>query len=56
VYVSGLQRPNGSVDREIVVHRLHADKPITAEQARELAAVLVVEAADEIDRWAGEGE
>ena len=27
MYVSGLQRPNGSVDREIVVHRLYADNP-----------------------------
>ncbi len=49
VYVAGLQRPDGVVEREIVVHQLHADYPITAGQARQLARALMA-AADELDR------
>jgi hypothetical protein len=41
VYVSGLQRPDGTVERDIVVHQLHADNPITLQQARLLGEALI---------------
>jgi hypothetical protein len=34
VCIAGIQHHDGSVSREIVVHQLHADEPITVEQAR----------------------
>jgi hypothetical protein len=51
VYIAGTQELDGTVEREIVVHQLHADDPIMPQQARQLASALVA-AADEIDRWA----
>jgi hypothetical protein len=50
VYIAGTQALDGTVEREIVVHQLHADEPITPQQARQLARALVA-AADDIDRW-----
>jgi hypothetical protein len=32
--------PSERIDREIVVHQLHADEPITAAEARQLARAL----------------
>jgi hypothetical protein len=40
VYISGSQHHDGSVSREIVVHELNADHPLTIKQARQLAAAL----------------
>ncbi len=52
VHVQGTQRPDGTIDEhDINVHQLHSDNPITAKQARQLAAALL-EAAAELDRWA----
>jgi hypothetical protein len=51
VYISGLQRPSGRVEREIVLH-LDGDDAITAEQARQLGAALIA-AADEAEDLAG---
>jgi hypothetical protein len=51
VYIAGTQALDGTVEREIVVHQLHADHPITPQQARQVARALVA-AADDIDRWA----
>jgi len=48
VYIGGTQRTDGSVQREIVVHPLHADEPTTAAQARQLARALRA-AANEAD-------
>ena len=31
--------PSERIDREIVVHQLHADEPITAAEARQLARI-----------------
>ena len=39
--------PGGTVEREIVVHQLHVDDPITPQQARQLARALIA-AADEV--------
>jgi hypothetical protein len=51
VATEGTQHADGAVEREIKVHQLHGDDVLTAQQARELAVALV-EAADELDRWA----
>jgi hypothetical protein len=51
VFVAGHQHRDGSVSREIVVGLPRNDDAVTGAQARELAAMLI-EAADEIDRWA----
>jgi len=50
VCVEGTQDPDGTINRDINVHQLHHDDPITANQARQLAAALL-EAAAELDRW-----
>jgi|SRR5271166_823681 len=47
VYIRGTQDPDGMVEREIVVHQLHADGPITPRQARQVARTLIA-AADEV--------
>ena len=47
VYIRGTQDPDGMVEREIVVHQLHADSPITPRQARQVARRLIA-AADEV--------
>lgn len=52
VRVSGLQYHDGRIVRDIVVHELHADEPITIEQARRLAAALIA-AADEVEQMNG---
>jgi hypothetical protein len=52
IYISGARHHDGSVTRDIVVHELHHDHPITVEQGRRLAAALT-EAADEAVRMAG---
>jgi truncated hemoglobin YjbI len=45
----GTQKPDGTIDeRHVVVHELHADNPITAAQARQVARALIA-AADEVD-------
>jgi len=50
VHMAGTQDPDGTIDeRYVVVHQLHADYPITAAQARQLARVLIA-VADEVDR------
>ena len=46
VYIYGTQFPDGHTERNITVHQLHADDPLTVEQARRLAQALI-EAADE---------
>jgi hypothetical protein len=51
VRIDGIQHIDGSVQREIVVHELHHNEPITVEQARHLAIVLS-QAADEVERMA----
>ncbi len=40
VYIRGTQDPDGTVEREIVVNQLHAEDPITPQQARQLAGAL----------------
>jgi hypothetical protein len=40
VYISGVQHRDGSITRDVVVHELHHDHPLTVEQARQLAAAL----------------
>jgi hypothetical protein len=41
VYMAGLQRPDGSIEPQIVVHEMHADYPITSiATARELVRCL----------------
>jgi hypothetical protein len=35
IYISGAQHHDGSVSREIVVHGLNADHPLTIKQARQ---------------------
>jgi hypothetical protein len=52
IYVSGTQHHDGSISRDIVVHELHHDHPITLMQARQLAAALTA-AADEAEQMAG---
>ena len=51
VSIVGDQYVDGRVQRQIVVHHLHGDEPITPGQARDLIAVLIA-AADEIDQMA----
>ncbi|BBY36310.1 hypothetical protein MMAN_04440 [Mycobacterium mantenii] len=51
VYVHGTQATDGTVTRHISVHQLHADNPVTAAQARQLARTLMA-AADEADMMA----
>jgi len=47
--MAGTQNPDGTLDEHhVVVHQLHADDPITAAQARQLARVLIA-VADEVD-------
>jgi hypothetical protein len=50
VYIAGTQKLDGTVKRGIVVHQLHADDPMTPQQARQLARALIA-AADDVDRW-----
>jgi hypothetical protein len=52
VAIYGEQYADGRIVREIGVYELHSDSPITSGEARALAATLI-EAADEIDGWAG---
>ena len=56
VYVDGIQRGDGTVEGDVVVHELRCDDPITPAQARQIARALVA-AADIVDRMAeAEGE
>ncbi|MBZ4622562.1 hypothetical protein [Mycobacterium avium] len=55
VYVHGTQATDGTVTRHISVHQLHADNPVTAAQARQLARTLVA-AADEADMMAADDD
>jgi hypothetical protein len=48
VFIQGIQRPTGEVERVIAVGELHPDIPITAAQARQLGRALIA-AADEMD-------
>ncbi|ABK68025.1 hypothetical protein [Mycobacterium avium] len=48
MYVRGWQRLNGSIEREIVVHELHADHGLTIQHARQVARALIA-AADEAE-------
>ena len=48
----GIQHHDGSASRDIVVHQLHADEPISLEQARQLAAVLT-EVVAEVEKVSG---
>lgn len=48
VYVRGGQHLDGAVEREIVVHELHADNALTVKHARLLARALIA-AADEAE-------
>jgi hypothetical protein len=50
VQVDGTQRHDGTVTRQVVIDDIN----ITAEQALDLALALV-EAAHELDQWAGSG-
>jgi hypothetical protein len=55
VYLAGIQDHDGSASREIVVHELHADEPMTIAQARQLAQALTelvaeAETMDEYDK------
>ncbi len=47
MYVSGLQRPNGSADPEIVVHQLHADESLTSAAAARQLVRAIMASADE---------
>jgi hypothetical protein len=47
----GVQRPDGGVERHIIVDELGARDPLTAAEARQLARALI--AADDVDRLAG---
>jgi hypothetical protein len=40
IYIAGAQHHDRSVSHDIVVHELHADQPLTIDQARLLAAAL----------------
>jgi hypothetical protein len=53
LYIAGIQHTDGSVSREIVVHELHADEPMTIEQARQLAQALteLVAEAETVDGY-----
>jgi hypothetical protein len=55
IRIDGTQHHDGSVTRDIVVHQLHADEPITIKQARRLAAALT-ELVDEAETMAGYDE
>jgi hypothetical protein len=49
VNMAGTHQPDGTIDEYyVVVHQLHADYPITAAQARQLARVLIA-VAEEVD-------
>jgi hypothetical protein len=48
VWIQGIQRPTGEVDRVISGGELHPDEPITSAQARQLGEALIA-AADEMD-------
>ncbi len=50
VFALGLQYPNGSCMREIRLHELHADDPITVGEARQIARALM-QMADAVERW-----
>lgn len=50
VYVAGVQELDGTVKREVVVNKLHADFPITAAQALQLGRTLIA-AAGEATGW-----
>ena len=52
MYVLGVQLEDGRVDREIAVHHLHMDNPLTPSQARQLALALLA-AADEVETMDG---
>jgi hypothetical protein len=52
VFVAGLRRTDGSIDPEIVVHQLHADEPLKSAATARQPARALIDAADEIDRWA----
>jgi hypothetical protein len=49
VYVVGVREPDGTVQREIVVHQPHDGHPITTQQALQLGRALFA-AVDEINR------
>jgi len=51
VHIAGTQHHDGSITRDIAVHELHADHPLTIKQARELGAALIA-AADEAEQRA----
>ncbi|WP_374023928.1 hypothetical protein [Mycobacterium sp. HNNTM2301] len=48
VSVRGWQRPDGAVEREIVVDQLHSDDGLTVAHARQVARALIA-AADEVE-------
>jgi hypothetical protein len=52
VYIDGTQFPDGHAERNVTVHQLDADDPLTVEQARRLAQALI-EAADEAEEMNG---
>ena len=52
VCIAGVQRPDGRVERHIIVDELGARDPLTAAEARQLARALIA-AADDVDRLAG---
>ena len=54
MFVSGIQRVDGTGECGICCNQLHADDPITSAQARQLARLLI-RAADALDRGT-EGE
>jgi hypothetical protein len=55
VYIAGIQAPDGTIEREVVVNQCHADDPMTPRQARQLARALIAAVA-EVDGWAARDE
>jgi hypothetical protein len=49
VTIVGVQYADGRIERQIEVHELHHDEPITPLEAQQLGAVIAA-AADEVDR------
>ena len=41
VYITGIQSPDGLIDRKIAVSPLHRENPITPQQASQLARALI---------------
>lgn len=41
VVIAGTQQQDGTVQREVLVHRTHADHPLTLEQARALGEAIL---------------